>query len=221
MNLVADDGDLVDLREPDQRRQFVCGVHPPDRVVRVAQHIGGRVGGKRRLQGGEVKTPPGRVAGQGHLEEPGSGLRDPVKERRVHRRADRHRITRAGQHPEQFDDAYPDIGHGGHRRRVKVPIPAAGRKPGESPAQVRPSHPVPCVGPLDGLAQGFRNRCGEGEVHFSHRQRQHIGWIRLPLRATSLPEDFERVYWQFGYGTVHGHSLPHPISQIDSGAVPG
>lgn len=194
MNLVADNGDPVDPREPHQRRQFVRGVHPPDRVLRVTQHIGGRVGGERSLQRGEVKTSPGFAAGQGHLEEPGSGLRDPVKERWVYRRADHHSITRAGKHPQQLDDAYPDIGHGCHGRRLKVPVPPAGSKPSERPAQVRHGHRVAGIGPSDSLTQGLRDRHGEGEVHFGHGQRQHIGRIRLPLRATPLPEDFERVY---------------------------
>ncbi|MGH3172778.1 MAG: Tn3 family transposase, partial [Streptosporangiaceae bacterium] len=51
-----------------------------------------------------------------------------------------------------------------------------------------------------------------------YRQRQHISWIGLPLRAPPLPENFKRVYRQLGYGTVHGHSLPHRISKIESGA---
>jgi hypothetical protein len=121
--------------------------------------------------------------------------------------------------PEQLDDADPDIGHSRHRCRVKVPVPPAGSKAGECSAKIGHGHRVPGVGPLDGLVQGLRDRCGEGEVHFRHRQRQYVGWIRLPLRATPLPENVERVYWQFRYGTVHVLSLPHRTSKIQSRPV--
>jgi hypothetical protein len=86
----------------------------PDRVVRVAQDVRRWMGGESRLQGGEIEAPPGGVVGEGNLQQPGSGLGDPVEERRVHRGADHHGITRAGKQPEQFDDAHADIGHCRH-----------------------------------------------------------------------------------------------------------
>ena len=80
--------------------------------------------------------------------------------------------------------------------------------PASASAEVRHGHRVPGVGPLDGLAQGVRDRRGEREVHLGHRQRQHIGWIGLPLRAAPLPEDFERVYWQSGPAPSMGTAFP-------------
>ena len=189
-------------------------MHPPDRVVGVAQDVGRRVGGERRLQRGEVEAPPGGRVGQGGFQQPGSGLGDPVEEWRVHRRADHHRVPWAGQHPEQLHDAHPNVGHCRHRHRVNIPVPPAGSEVGERFAEVRHSPRVPGIGPVHGLAQGFRDRVGQGEVHLGHRQRQHIGWVGLPLRATPLSENLEPIYRQFRYGTVHGHSLPHRISKI-------
>ena len=168
------------------------------------------MGGERRLQRGEVEPPAGGVVGQRHLQQPGSGLGHPVEERRVHRRADHHGVARAGQHPEQLDDARP--------RRRSPPSPTPGRCPSStggrrSPASARPSSGAAIAYPVSDRSTASRSAsatgAASGEVHLGHGQRQHVGRIGLPLRAAPLPQHVERVHRQFGCGNVHGHSLPY------------
>ena len=66
MNLVADRWRPGRSARAAPTRQFVRGVHRPTGSCGLQQHIGGRVGGERRLKRGEIKAPSGRVAGQGH-----------------------------------------------------------------------------------------------------------------------------------------------------------
>ena len=194
-------------------------MHPSDRVLRVAQHVRGRVGGERGLQPGQVQAPAVGPVSQRDLQDPGARLGHPVEERRIDRRTDHDRVPRAGQYPEQFDHTDPDIGHRRYRGRVQVPVPAAGREPRDGPAEIREGMSVPGVGPLDGLAQDVRDGRGEREVHLGHGQRQHVGGVGLPLRTAPAPQHVKRVDRQHLGSSIHDDQPAAP-GQASAGNPP-
>jgi hypothetical protein len=77
VDLVADHRHPVPGSTFDDRGQLLVRVYPADRVVRVAQHVGGRLGGERPVQGRQVELP----VAQRHRLQFGAGFLQPVEER--------------------------------------------------------------------------------------------------------------------------------------------
>ena len=151
-----------------------------------------------------------RNPAQGHLQEAGSRLRDPVKNEKCYRRADHHRVARAGQHPGQL---------GPTRTPTSVTaVTAVGsmsqfhRRPA-NPAMAWPSSGTAIAYPASDRSTASRRASATGaarrKVHLGHGQRQHVGRIGLPLRAPPLPEHIERVDREIGHTRVHGHTVSH------------
>jgi hypothetical protein len=76
------------------------------------------------------------IRAERHFQQAAAGLRNPVEERRIDRRADHDGVAGPDQHAQHLDHADADVGDRGHRRRVGPPAPAALRERGERLAQV-------------------------------------------------------------------------------------
>jgi hypothetical protein len=189
VDLIHQQGGSVALAEGGDHLQLPGRPHVAGRVVRAAQHVGGRARlAERRLDRRRVQVVPARlVPGQWRIDDPPSVEAEPEPERRVDRRVDDD--PRAGR-----GDGLDHLGEPGHHVRdrvhpARVHVPAQPVR-GERRVRVAQRSFVRVTAVTGGERVGDRllDRRGEVEVHLGHERRQHVGGMGAPLGARALPE---------------------------------
>ena len=124
VDLVADDRDIVGVRQLHHPGELLGGVHHPRRIVWGAQQVGGGMFLlERDLQGVEIQAP--RLGG-GDLDDASSRLVADRPERRVDRWVDDDGVAGFRGRQCHLPHARHDVAGQRHRRRIDVPAPDIG-----------------------------------------------------------------------------------------------
>lgn len=143
MDLVGHDGDIVSAGERGDALEVAFRPAAPDRVVRMAEHVGTGSSCKRVFQGTEIELPSAAiVATQRHLVDAAPGAVDGFEERWIDWRIDHDAI--AGRRRHEHDLRYPghDVGDREDGRLIGRPLPGRPGKTLECRGEaLRPSIP--------------------------------------------------------------------------------
>ena len=198
VDLVADDRDIVGVRQLHHPGEFLGGVHHPRRIVWGAQQVGGGMFLlERDLQGVEIEAS--RLGGGG-LDDAASCLVADRPERRVDRRVDDDGVAGFRGRQGHFPHARHDVAGQRHRRRSDVPAPDIGGE-GRERLLIVGQLRVAGVTLGDHSREDIHHRRHRLGVHLRDEQRQHVGREPGPFDAAP-PAEVLKGDVEDGHGSI-------------------